>query len=148
MLPSPCGRGIGGEGISRGTGMTRKARVLRGNMTEAEKRLWQEIRRDRLGVRFRRQMPVLQRYILDFYAPSIRLAVELDGGHHADNSNDIRRTVHLNAHGISVLRFWNIEVMNETETVVETLFRLCSAMKDGIALTAFADLKFSLAKRP
>lgn len=128
--------------------MTQKARALRGNMTEAEKRLWREIRRDRLGVRFRRQLPVLHRYILDFYAPSIRLAVELDGGHHADNGDDMRRTSRLNAHGISVLRFWNIEVMNETETVVETLFRLCSALKDGTALTGFADLKFSLAKRP
>ena len=146
--PSPRGRGVGGEGFSRGPGMTAKARHLRGNMTNAEKRLWAELRRDRLGVRFRRQLPVLQRHILDFYAPSIRLAVELDGGQHAESAADARRTAHLNAHDISVLRFWNIEVLNETEAVVETLYRLSRAMRSGDDLTGFADLKLSLAKRP
>ncbi len=147
-LPSPRGRGVGGEGFSRGSGMTLKARKLRGNMTEAEKQLWQEIRRDRLGIRFRRQLPILQRYILDFYAPSIRLAVEVDGGQHAESADDVRRTAHLNAHGITVLRLWNTEVLNETETVVETLYRLCHAMSAGNDLSEFAALNLSLAKRP
>ncbi|MEL7149673.1 MAG: DUF559 domain-containing protein [Pseudomonadota bacterium] len=127
--------------------MTQRAHALRSNMTDAEKRLWQEVRRDRLGVRFRRQLPILKRYILDFYAPSIRLAVEIDGGQHAGDPGDTRRTAHLNAHDISVLRFWNNEVLNETPAVVETLFDLCSAMKRGDDLAEFADLNLTLAKR-
>ena len=157
-LPSPGGRGVGGEGelpsagFSRGPGMTRKARLLRSNMTDAERRLWREIRRDRLGVRFRRQLPVLKRYILDFYAPAIRLAVEVDGSQHAEDENDATRTAHLNAHGISVLRFWNNEVLNQTKEIVTAIADVVSALSSTDTLdrneteARFSYLNFSIGR--
>lgn len=119
--PPPVGRGTEGEGFSRGPGMTVKARALRLNPTKAERVLWQVLRRDALGLRFRRQMPVLKRFILDFYAPSIRLAVEVDGSQHADSHADGTRTHLLNAHGISVLRFWNNDVLQNLSGVTAAL---------------------------
>lgn len=126
--PSPGGRGAGGEGFSRGPGMTARARVLRAAMTDAERALWQDIRRDRLGVRFRRQIPVLKRFVLDFYAPSVRLAVELDGGHHACEPRDAARTSILNAHGISVLRFWNNDVLRDRAAVIQAICEVVAAL--------------------
>ena len=58
-----------------------KARYLRKEETETEKILWEEIRNSRLGIKFRRQHPI-DMYILDFYAPEIKLAIELDGSIH------------------------------------------------------------------
>lgn len=90
-------------------------------MTDAEKRLWSVVRRDRLGVRFRRQHPI-GRWIVDFYAAPIRLAVEIDGGGHSERgSADASRTAALNALGVSVLRFWNNEVLCNLHGVVEAL---------------------------
>lgn len=132
-LPFPRGRGVGGEGFSRGPGMTAKARALRLNMTDAERVLWRELRRDRLGVRFRRQMPVFKRYILDFYAPEVKLAVEVDGGQHADDALDALRTGVLHAHGISVLRFWNHEVLGETDAVVQAVADVVGDLRSGSA---------------
>ncbi|WP_299042564.1 DUF559 domain-containing protein [uncultured Tateyamaria sp.] len=105
--------------------MTLKARALRSDPTDAERALWNALRLDALGLRFRRQIPVLQRYILDFYAPSIRLAIEVDGGQHADSTSDAARTHALNAHGISVLRFWNNDVL-------QNLYGVTTAIRDVI----------------
>ena len=130
--PSPRGRGAGGEApFTRGPGMTRRARALRTEMTEAERALWRRFRGDALGVRFRRQMPVLGRYILDFYCPSVKLAVEVDGGQHAESPNDPRRDAVLNAHGISVLRFWNHDVLREDAAVAEAIADVVAALRDA-----------------
>ncbi|MEO1276402.1 MAG: endonuclease domain-containing protein [Pseudomonadota bacterium] len=130
--PSPRGRGAGGEGrrgvFARPTGVVARARRLRAAMTPAERRLWQVIRRDSLGVRFRRQHAV-GGLVLDFYAPSVRLAVELDGGHHADEAAaDAARTAWLGRQGISVLRFWNSEVLQNLEAVVAAVRDVAAAL--------------------
>src|SRR3954463_13318338 len=87
---------------------TLRARDLRREATEAEKRLWRSLQSAQLGgASFRRQHPI-GRYIVDFCAPALKLIVELDGSQHAkaDNAvNDEARTAWLNAQGYSVLRF-------------------------------------------
>ena len=128
-FPSPFRRGVWGEAapiereaFARGPGMTKRARLLRNTMTDAERKLWGLIRADRLGLRFRRQLVFDQRYILDFYAPSIRLAIEVDGAQHMERSApDLLRTDYLVARGVTVLRFWNTEVLLETKAVVQAI---------------------------
>jgi very-short-patch-repair endonuclease len=105
--------------------MTSKARELRKIPTEAEKTLWKALRRDQLGVSFRRQHPI-GRYVLDFYCPSAGLAVEVDGGQHAAGNQqeiDQRRDQWLLANGIRMLRFWNNEVLSNLEGVLQTIVR-------------------------
>jgi very-short-patch-repair endonuclease len=100
--------------------MTSNARRLRKSMTRAEWKLWSVLRRDQLeGLHFRRQHPIGP-YVLDFYCSPLRLAIELDGGQHAyDNTRarDHRRTRWLQAKGITVVRFWNNDVIENLEGV-------------------------------
>ena len=100
------------------------ARQLRGTQTNAENLLWLILRSRRFcGFKFRRQHPI-GRYILDFYCHECRLAVELDGGGHADEDQaayDSERTKELEGAGIRVLRFWNNDVLRNTESVLEAL---------------------------
>lgn len=79
-----------------------RVRNLRTNMTESEKKLWQRLRRDSLGVRFRRQVPIGP-YILDFFCPSKKLAVEVDGELH-NASRDANRDQFLLELGIETIR--------------------------------------------
>ena len=106
------------------------ARELRKNSTDAENLLWQLLRRNQLnGFGFRRQHP-LGSYILDFYCHEAKLAVELDGGQHAEGAeieHDEKRTAWLKERGITVLRFWNNEVLANTEDVLQSLFDWLSA---------------------
>ena len=98
-----------------------KARYLRHEETKAEKILCKELRDRKLGVKFRRQHP-LDKFILDFYAPEIKLGIELDGSLHKQNTEyDKSRTEHLNSHGIKIVRFWNSEVENNLEEVLEKI---------------------------
>jgi very-short-patch-repair endonuclease len=89
------------------------SRSLRSEMTEAEKALWAGLRRDGIrGMRFRRQHAI-GRFVLDFYCPSHKLAVEVDGGVHDDPDQavyDAARTEALNQLGIRVVRLRNEEV--------------------------------------
>ncbi len=102
-----------------------RCRELRQNATDAERLLWHLLRNRHLaGAKFRRQHPVGP-YILDFYCAQARLAIELDGGQHseaAQQRRDARRTRVLEAQGVRVLRFWNNEVLAETEAVLETIW--------------------------
>jgi very-short-patch-repair endonuclease len=99
----------------------KRARDLRREMTEAEKKLWHYIRDDQLeGNRFRRQVPV-KPYILDFCCLKKKLGIEVDGGQHAENPDDLIRTRWLERKGYQVLRFWNNEVLGNTEGVLETI---------------------------
>lgn len=116
--PLSRGRGDGGEAFTRGPGMTGRARALRGAMTEAEKRLWARLRGDALGVRFRRQLVIVQRYIVDFCAPAVSLVVEVDGGPHTEGAADVRRDGELEKLGYRTLRFWNNDVLREIDAVV------------------------------
>ena len=126
---SPCkgevDREAGGRGsrFSRTRAITARARNLRGNMTDAELRLWRALRRDQLnGLHFRRQHPVGQ-FTLDFYCPSLRLAVEVDGGRHAEQVKqaDDRRTRWLAEKGVVVVRYWNNDVLSNLEGVLSDL---------------------------
>ena len=101
------------------------ARELRRRTTDAEALLWRLLRnRLMAGAKFRRQHP-LPPYVLDFYCHDAGLAVELDGGQHneaAGRRHDARRDAFLAQKGIRVLRFWNHEVLNQTEAVLEAIY--------------------------
>ncbi len=100
---------------------TTKARELRANDTEAEYRLWGDLRNRQLnGYKFSRQIPIGV-YIVDFVCREQRLVVELDGSQHAENERDERRTEWLNGQGYSVLRFWNAEILQERGAVLDTI---------------------------
>ena len=98
------------------------ARVLRVNSTDAERRLWYHLRARRMsGYRFRRQMPI-GRFVADFVCIRARLIVELDGGQHFDHLlEDLERTRELASRGFRVIRFWNDEVLQRTEAVLESI---------------------------
>ncbi|MGQ0750389.1 MAG: endonuclease domain-containing protein [Betaproteobacteria bacterium] len=99
-------------------------RKLRRNLTDAEQRLWNHLRTRQMGgFRFRRQHPYGD-YILDFVCLEAMLVVEVDGGQHGvARDKDEARTNELNAAGFSILRFWNNEVLNDTEAVKEAIWR-------------------------
>ena len=98
------------------------AKSLRSNMTEAEQKLWYYLRAGRfMGYKFKRQKP-LGRYIVDFICLEEKLIIELDGGQHAESlSYDHIRDLWLLSQGYTVLRFWNNELFNETESVLEKI---------------------------
>ena len=99
-----------------------RARRLRGDMTVSELRLWTRLRGEQIdGYRFRRQVPIGP-YIVDFACPRLKLIVEVDGGQHAVGAErDGERTSWLESRGYRVLRFWNNDVLDELEGVVETI---------------------------
>jgi very-short-patch-repair endonuclease len=100
------------------------ARELRATQTDAENLLWNLLRNRRFcGVKFRRQHPV-GGYILDFYCHESQLALELDGSGHASPDQaayDEGRTKALQGADITVLRFWNHDVLKNTEAVLESI---------------------------
>jgi very-short-patch-repair endonuclease len=100
------------------------ARELRHSETEAEKILWNFLRNRKLkGKKFRRQHAFAD-YVLDFYCHECKLAVELDGNVHVAKEAqqyDAARTHALNEYGITVIRFWNNEVVNKPEKVLEKI---------------------------
>lgn len=117
-FPSPRKRG---EGLGE-RGMLRNAKALRSNQTEAEQRLWYHLRAHRfMGLKFKRQKPI-GRYIVDFVCLERRLIIELDGGQHTGQSvQDQRRDAWLRSRGYTVLRFWNNDVMQQMEGVLEQI---------------------------
>ena len=97
------------------------ARRLRRDMTEAEERLWSELRGRRLdGLKFRRQVPVAA-YVADFLCAEAMLIVEVDGSQHADSKRDAIRDSELKLRGFRILRFWNDEVLRELDSVCNTI---------------------------
>jgi len=97
------------------------ARQLRVNMTDAERRLWSILRgRQLLGYKFRRQHPIGP-FILDLACVEYLLAIEADGGQHAENEYDQRRTDWLENRGWRVMRFWNNEILANSEGVIDTI---------------------------
>jgi len=89
-------------------------------MTDAERLLWNRVRANQLGIKFRRQQP-LENYVVDFICCEKKLIVELDGGQHFENDKDVQRDNFLKARGYKVLRFWNNEVMRNIEGVLEVI---------------------------
>jgi very-short-patch-repair endonuclease len=100
-----------------------RAKRLRRDMTDAERKLWLRLNVRQLGVKFRKQVPV-HPYIADFACLERRLIIELDGGQHDENrAKDEERTQYLEARGYRVLRFPNTEVMRNPDGVVEVIAR-------------------------
>jgi len=93
------------------------ARSLRTTGTDAERKLWYHLRARRLGrFKFRRQHPIPP-YVADFYCDELKLAIELDGAQHNEES-DLTRTLALQRQGLFVLRFWDNQVLQEIEAVL------------------------------
>ena len=99
-----------------------QAKRLRSNQTDAEQRLWYHLRAHRfMGLKFKRQKP-LGRYVVDFICHERRLIIEVDGGQHAaQTEHDHQRDTWLRERGYSVLRFWNHEVMQQLDGVLERI---------------------------
>jgi very-short-patch-repair endonuclease len=101
-----------------------RVRSLRKRATAPERILWRHLRnRNFAGYKFRRQHP-FDPYILDFYCPAAKLAIELDGGHNyqAAQRRDGTRAAFLARHGIIVLRFWNHQVRRELDSLLQAIW--------------------------
>ncbi len=123
----------------RRVGATAFARKLRFEETEAEFRLWGELRGRHLnGHKFVRQLP-LGPYVADFACREKSLIVEIDGSQHAESARDLIRSRWLNEQGYSVLRFWNHEVLAERRAVLETIL----AVLEGKISTPSPGLRFA-----
>jgi very-short-patch-repair endonuclease len=100
------------------------SRTLRKNMTDAEQVLWQLLRRRQIqGVQFYRQKPLLS-FIVDFYCPVAKLVIELDGSQHSEEDHqtqDQLRDDALEAAGLRVLRFDNLQVLLDKDIVLEVI---------------------------
>ncbi|MBA2920422.1 DUF559 domain-containing protein [Sphingomonas sp. MAH-20] len=104
-----------------------RAKWMRANPTEAEKRLWSMLRNRRLeAYKFKRQR-IIAPYIVDFVCLGSWLIIEADGSQHADNRDDERRDAFLERAGFRVLRFWNNDVLGNGEAVFDAI---CSALTD------------------
>ena len=101
-------------------------RQLRKAPTAAEQKLWSRLRQHQLGCKFRRQHPT-GGYIADFACVERRLIVEADGGQHAESPGDLIRTQRLEALGWRVLRFWNDEILENPDGVVEAILQALQA---------------------
>ena len=103
-----------------------RARELRKQATPAEKVLWEQLRNRRLkGIKFRRQHP-LGTYIVEFFCPAQRLVVEIDGEiHRYQADQDQARTQEFEDYGFSVIRFWNHEVEQNLDAVLDTIAENC-----------------------
>jgi len=100
---------------------THIARRLRRDSTEVEKILWRGLRERIPGAKFRRQHPI-GRFIADFACPGAKLVIEIDGGQHAERQEgDERRTAELARHGYRVIQFWNNDVLDNLEGVLEAI---------------------------
>jgi very-short-patch-repair endonuclease len=99
------------------------ARDLRNNATEAERLLWRYLRRRQLkGFKFRRQRPIGP-YICDFVCLETSIVIELDGNQHiAQATYDSNRDAFLRSQGFRVLRFWNADVLSQTDSIVAAIY--------------------------
>lgn len=125
----PCPSPLAGEGGARAEGvggrggrLLERAKWMRNNPTDAERRLWSILRNKRLAAfKFKRQQ-ILPPYIVDFVNFERRVIVEADGSQHANNKYDERRDAWLRAQGFVVLRFWNNDVLARTDQVGEAIW--------------------------
>ena len=102
-------------------GIFKKVESLRLNMTEAEKLLWEKLRKKQLGLRFKAQHPI-ERFIVDFYCHKAKFVIELDGEiHNSQKEYDLGREAELDKYGILVLRFTNDEVITDINSVIDRI---------------------------
>jgi very-short-patch-repair endonuclease len=114
--------GVGGRGgVPTRQDLLARAKWMRANPTEAEKRLWSMLRNKRFtGFKFKRQM-VIAPYIVDFVCLERRLILEADGSQHAESDYDARRDAFLRAEGFVLLRFWNNDILRNTSAVFDAI---------------------------
>ena len=119
--PSPMsGRAKRGAGVGERANQLERAKFLRSNQTEAEQRLWYHLRGQRfLGLKFKRQKPI-GAYIADFVCMEPRLVIEADSGQHGGDA-DMQRDTWFRTQGFTVLRFWNHEILGQTDAVLERI---------------------------
>lgn len=97
------------------------AKTLRKRQTDSETKLWYQLRDRRLeNTKFRRQYPI-KNYVVDFICTDKMLIIELDGGQHADNKKDVLRDNWLKSEGYRILRFWNSDVLQNMEAVLQVI---------------------------
>jgi len=106
--------------------MIATARALRTSSTDVENLLWRQLRRKQLAqLKFRRQQPI-DNYIVDFLCFEKRVVIEVDGGQHAsERDKDAERDEYLIRIGFKVLRFWNNEVLQNIDGVLEVIINSC-----------------------
>ena len=108
------------------------AKSMRHSSTNAEQLMWQLLRAKRfMKLKFRRQH-VIASYIVDFYCHEIGLVIELDGSQHGTDDAieyDAERTKFLEALGLTVVRYWNQDVLGRTDVVLEGLWNVCAELK-------------------
>ncbi|MDB5577652.1 MAG: hypothetical protein JWR80_2828 [Bradyrhizobium sp.] len=98
-----------------------RARALRRDPTEAEKKLWQHLRQPPFKQHHFRRQATIGPYFADFASHQLKLVIELDGGQHAGNASDETRTQYLEAAGYRVLRFWNNDVIGNMPGVLSAI---------------------------
>ncbi len=145
--PSPlAGEGLGSGGraavaahktlsevLARKALLLDRARLMRSNPTDAERKLWSILRAGRLeGLRWRRQEVIDDLYIADFICFEHRLVVEADGGQHAGNHHDVERDAYLTAQGFRIFRFWNNDILANSDGVAA---RILDAIESSGAQT-------------
>jgi len=126
---SPPLVGGAGEGEASLTArpLTKIAKDLRQDSTRAEIILWSRLKAKQLaGIKFRRQQPI-GRFIVDFVSFEKRVIIELDGGQHAESQErDCKRDFIVAEDGFTVLRFWNNEVLENLEGVLDAIVTACA----------------------
>jgi len=102
--------------------LKQRSRELRKNLTDAEQKIWHKLRNKQIhGNKFRRQF-ILGNYIVDFICLDKRLIIEVNGGQHMENVNyDSQRDEWLKKQNFKVLRFWNNQVLNEIDSILEVI---------------------------
>ena len=103
-----------------------RAKAMRSKMTPAESKLWYHLRNNKLANSHFRRQQIIDSYIVDFYCHSASLVVEVDGSGHLEQVKyDQKRDEHLTALGLRVLRFYNSDVIENTDTVLEVILEHC-----------------------
>jgi len=115
-----------------------RARALRQGQTDAEALLWSKLRnRQMLGLKFRRQHPI-GNYFADFACVEAGLVIELDGGQHNEalaTDHDYARSNEMASLGFHTLRFWNNDVLNQTEAVLQKIWQIASTLTPTLSRT-------------
>jgi len=138
LLPSLRARSAWRGGVGGGGCMTQntqrpvdhrvpRARALRRDATEAEKKLWQHLRQSPFKEHHFRRQATIGPYFADFAAHQAKIAVEVDGGHHSDSASDEVRTQYLEANGYRVLHFWNNDVLANMSGVLSAIDAVLNA---------------------
>ena len=136
--PKPLGEGGWRGGVGGGGWMPQtpqrpsdhrvsRARTLRRDATDAEKKLWQHLRQPPFKAHHFRRQATIGPYFADFASHQLRIVIEVDGGRHSDNAADDVRTQYLEAGGYRVLRFWNNDVLQNMSAVLMTIDAVINA---------------------